>query len=215
MEVSQIIEVAAILLCGGKNLRLGRNKALEIVGGKSLIEGVLECLEPLASQILIVTSKEKRDLPITGNGKVVVDIYPNKGPLGGIYTGLVASRSLYNIVVACDMPFPNTELLRYMIGLSQDFDAVVPRPERGVVEPLHAIYSKNCLNKMEAHLQLNQLKVSLFLNVLRVRYVGSGECQKLDPQLLFRFNINYQKDLEQTLALVKDKVRYQKLNGLI
>ncbi len=197
------MKVTSIVLAGGKNLRLGRSKALEILGGKSLIERVIERLRPLTSQILIVTSQEQLDLPVAGKAEVLVDLYPGKGPLGGIYTGLMASQSSHSIVVACDMPFLNTELLRYMIGLSRDFDAVVPQLGEGMIEPLHAIYSKSCLDNIKTQLELNQLGVRSFLNKVRVRYIEQAESQRLDPQLLSFFNINYQSDLDRAIALAR------------
>jgi len=195
------MEVTAIILAGGKNLRLGRTKALETIGGKSLIECVVERLRPLTSQILIATSQEQLDLPVADKAEILVDLYPDKGPLGGIYTGLLASQSSHSIVVACDMPFLNTELLRYMTELVGDFDAVAPRLEEGIAEPLHAIYSKSCLDKIKKRLEHNQLGVNSFLNTLRVRYVEREETQRLDPQLLSFFNINYQSDLDRAITL--------------
>ena len=193
--------IALIVLAGGKNLRLGRSKALETIGGESLIECVIERVRPLASQILIVTSQEQSDLSVVCKAEIRVDLYPGKGPLGGIYTGLLASQSSHNIVVACDMPFLNTKLLRYMVELSRDFDAVVPRLGEGMVEPLHAIYSKNCLSSIKTQLECNQLEVNSFLNKVRVRFVERAECQRLDPQLLSFFNINCQADLDQAISL--------------
>ena len=195
------MKVTSIILAGGKNLRLGRSKALELLDGKSLLEHVIERLRPLSNQILIVASQEQLELPVVGEAEILVDIYPNKGPLGGIYTGLLASQSSRSIVVACDMPFLNARLLRYMLQLSRDFDAVVPRLEKGMIEPLHAIYSKNCLNNMKKQLERNQLKVHSFLKTVRVRFIELAESQKLDPQLLSFFNINYQSDLERAIAL--------------
>jgi len=208
------MDIAAIVLAGGKNLRLGRSKALETIGGKSLIECVVERLRSLASQILIVTSREKCDLPSIDKAEILVDLYPGKGPLGGIYTGLLASRSSHSIVVACDMPFLNTELLRYMVGLSGDSDAVAPRSEGGIAEPLHAIYSKSCMDSMKTHLERNQLQVNSFLNTVRVRYVEQAETQRLDPQLLSFFNINYQSDLDRAIALAaKDRCQRETENS--
>lgn len=198
------IEATSIVLAGGKNLRLGRSKALETIGGKSLIERVVERLRPLSRQILIVTSQEGLDLPVTDKEEILTDFYPGKGPLGGIYTGLAASRSLCNVVVACDMPFLNTELLRYMIDLSHDFDAVVPRLAAGMLEPLHAVYSKGCLKSIKTHLERNQLGVNSFLSTVRARYVERAECQRLDPKLLSFFNINCQSDLDQSITIADE-----------
>ena len=200
------MKVTSIVLAGGKNLRLGRSKALETLNGRSLIERVIERLRPLTSQILIVTSQEQLDLPVADKAEILVDLYPDKGPLGGIYTGLLASQSSHSIVVACDMPFLNSELLRYMIELTGNFDAVAPRLEEGMAEPLHAIYSKSCLGKIKKRLEHNQLGVNSFLSTLRVRYVERAETQRLDPQLLSFFNINYQSDLDRAITLAtKDR----------
>jgi molybdopterin-guanine dinucleotide biosynthesis protein A len=190
------MKTIAIILCGGKNLRLGRNKALEVIGGKSLIEWVMERLRPLAKQMLIVTAKEKLDLPVADKAEILVDVYPGKGPLGGIYTGLMAAKSSPSIVVACDMPFLNTELLGYMLELAPGFDAVVPRLAQGLVEPLHAIYARTCLPRMKARLENNQLAITPLLKELRVRYVEEAECRRFDPARLSFFNINYQSDLD-------------------
>jgi len=196
--------MTSIVLAGGKSLRLGRSKCLETINGKSLIERVIERLKAVSSRILIVTSQEQLDLPATCEAEVVVDFYPGKGPLGGIYTGLLASDSSHTLAVACDMPFLNIELLRYIIELSPGFDAVIPRLEEGKIEPLHAIYSKNCLDNMKTQLEHNQLEISRFLNTVRVRYIEQAECRSLDPQLLTFFNINSQSDLDRAIALAAE-----------
>ena len=135
---------------------------------------------------------------------MVVDLYPGKGPLVGIYTGLLAAESSHSLVVACDMPFLNIELLRYMIELSPGFDAVVPRLGERKVEPLHAIYSRSCLGSMKTLLEHDQLEVTHFLNTVHVRYVERTECQRFDPQLLSLFNINCQSDLERAITLAAE-----------
>jgi len=198
------MEITAIILAGGRSLRLGRNKALEAIGSKSLIEYIIERLGPLTNRFLIATSQGQSDLPVICDAEVLVDIYPGKGPLGGIYTGLLASGTSHNVVVASDMPFINIELLRYMIELSLDFDVVIPRLREGMIEPLHAVYSKNCLNNMKTQLEQGYLKISHLLNTVRVRYVEIAECQKFDPQLLTFFNINSQSDLDKAIALAAE-----------
>ena len=198
------IGVTSIILAGGKHLRLGSNKALQIISGKSLIERVVERVKLVSAQTLIVTSPEQPAPPVAGGVEVLVDVYPGKGPLGGIYTGLLASPSSHSIVVACDMPFLNVELLGYMMELSPGFDAVVPRLGGGRLEPLHAVYSRSCLDSMKTQLEHNQLSIARFLGTVRVRYVERSECQRLDPQLLTFFNINYQSDLDRALALAAE-----------
>ncbi len=197
------MEITSIILAGGKNLRLGRSKALELVNGKSLIERVFERLKPLSDEILVVTSPEQFDLPGDYRAKMTEDIYPGKGPIGGLYTGLMASKSLINIVVACDMPFLNTGLLEYMVGLAGDYDAVVPRLENGMIEPLHSIYSRSCLSYIEKQMGNSRLSIHAFLDKARVRYVERTESGKLDPQYLSFFNINDQSDLDRAIELAE------------
>jgi len=168
------------------------------------MERVTERLRPLSQQLLIVTSREQLDLPSITDAEILVDLYPEKGPLGGIYTGLLAARSSHSIVVACDMPFLNTKLLSHMIELSQGFDAVVPRLGEIMMEPLHAIYARSCLDSMQARLERNQLGIYAFLKAVTVRYLEWEECRQLDPQLLSFFNINYQSDLDRAITLVTE-----------
>jgi len=196
--------VTSIVLAGGKNLRLGRNKTLETICGKTLIERVIERLRLITSRILVVTSQEQPVFAFTGEIEVLADIYPGKGPIGGIYTGLLASPSLYSVVVACDMPFLNTELLSYMIELSPGFDAVVPRLEEGMLEPLCAVYSRSCLGVMKAELEHNHLQIRQSLSRLRVRYIERAELQEIDPQFLSFFNINRQSDIDKAITLITE-----------
>ncbi len=198
------MDVSAIVLAGGKNLRLGRSKALENIDGKSLIERVIERLRPLTDQILIVTSREKYDLPDVGEADILFDLYPEMGPLGGIYTGLLEAQFENSIVVACDMPFLNTDLLRYMVEQAGDFDAVVPRLGEGMVEPLHAVYSQSCRGKMKERLESNRLGVHSFIHDICVRYVERVEYERFDPQLLSFFNVNYPSDLERAITLMAE-----------
>ena len=201
------MKVTAIILAGGKNLRLGRPKATEIIGGKTIVERVIERLRPLSSQMLIVTGTERTDLTGTGDAEFLTDLYPGYGPLGGIYTGLVASKNSHSIAVACDMPFLNTKLLGYMVEQAGDFDAVVPRLDDGMIEPLHAVYSRTCLEAIKGRLENRQLSIHSFIQSLRVRYIEQAESQLFDPKLLSFFNINYQTDVERAIAIEAESNR--------
>jgi len=194
---------SCIILAGGNGIRLGYDKTYTDLGGINLLQRVINSLRIYDSEIIIVTSADKTlpDYITRTKCKIVTDILPQKGPLCGIYSGLVASSSTYNLVVAGDMPFLNPGLLCYMLELSYGFDAVVPRLGDSKVDPLHAVYSKNCLSIIKTQLELNQLEVYSIFDTLNVRYLEQAECQRFDPQLLSFFNINYQSDLEQATAL--------------
>jgi molybdopterin-guanine dinucleotide biosynthesis protein A len=199
------LDISGIILAGGKGLRLGRDKVSETVGSTTLLQRAVSNLSLFDCDVIIVFAKEQ-SLPQSiayPRLRIVTDIYPGKGVLGGIYTGLVASESRYNLVVACDMPFLNHGLLRYVIELSPGFDAVVPRLGN-MVEPLHAVYSKGCLASIESLLKQGRLSVMELFNLVRVRYVEAEEIARFDPRHLSFFNINTQTDLKLAQELAKD-----------
>ena len=200
------MDTGCIVLAGGKGLRLGQDKTLEIIGDRSLLGWVLFQLSLLDSDILIVTAREQSYPQLDGypRFKVVTDIYPNKGPLGGIYTGLKVSDSFYNLVVASDMPFLNRALLHYMIGVSAGFDLVVPRLGE-LIEPLHAVYSKACLAPIERLLRQGSLGIRELFTLVRVRYVEAEEINRFDPGHLSFFNINTKSDLARARDLLRDE----------
>ena len=191
------MDIGSIVLAGGKGLRLGHEKALETVGNKSLIQWVVFFLSFFSSDIIIVTAAKQFLSQFIGYPKlrIVTDAYPGKGPLGGIYTGLAASDSFYNLVVACDMPFLNQALLDYMIQISANFDLVVPRLGN-MVEPLHAVYSKGCLAPIGCLLKQSNLSVRELFTLVKVRYVEATEINRFDPKHLSFFNVNTEADLK-------------------
>ncbi|MFC2042465.1 molybdenum cofactor guanylyltransferase [Chloroflexota bacterium] len=196
------MKTSSIILAGGRGLRLGQDKVLETVGNRSLLEQVISCVSSLSTDIVIVTAEERAIPEFRGPIKpgVIKDIFPGKGPLGGIYTGLAASDCFYNLVVACDMPFLNPELLRYMIQNSKGFDIVTPRVG-SLVEPLHAVYAKSCLAPMETMIEQGELSVYKLLDLVKVRYIEAEEIDRFDPDHLSLFNINTKTDLEKARKL--------------
>lgn len=191
------MDISSIILAGGKSSRLGHDKVLEKIGNTSLLEQVISRLDSLSKEIIIVTAKERTFTQLAGRPKVktVSDIFPGQGSLGGIYTGLLKSDSFYNLVVAADMPFLNVPLLRNMINMADGFDFVLPRLN-GLFEPLHAIYSKNCIQPIENILNQGQKVIIELFNYVKVRYIEADEVDKFDPKHLSFFNINTREELE-------------------
>jgi molybdopterin-guanine dinucleotide biosynthesis protein A len=182
---------------------------LERLNSKSLIERTIECLSPLAQSVLVVISQEQIgiiDAP-KFKVKVVVDLYPGKGALGGIYTGLANADNIYSLVVGGDMPFLNRDLLSYIIDNTSNFDAVVPRVG-GMLEPLHAVYSKSCLEPIRNMIEQDRLGISPLFNLVKTKYIGEEEIVKFDPCFLSFFNINTRADLEKAKQLIKREEHY-------
>jgi len=208
------LTITSIILAGGRSSRLGREKLAEVIAGKSLIERAISSLSSLSQEILIVISQKQvrssLSLYTYPEAKTVVDLYSGKGSLIGIYTGLVHSTNFLNLVVACDMPFLNVNLLRYMIDISPGFDVVIPRIG-DQMEPLHALYSKNCIGPMESLIRQDHLKVTAFFDSVKVRYVEKEELYRFDPERLSFFNINTEADLKRARMLAAREKTQRKM----
>lgn len=197
------LDITCIILAGGKAQRLGQDKLKEIVGRKSLLDVALSHARRVCNDTIIVTSQE-RTLPTNESMgvKVVRDLFHAKGPLAGVYTGLAASDRFYNLVLAADMPFLNDALLTYMIQSAMSYDLVVPDVD-GLVEPLHAVYSKNCLTPIRYLLKEDEFSLHKLIPLVKVRRISTAEIDRFDPQHLSLFNINTRADLERARQMAK------------
>ena len=200
MNALQPLSVA--ILAGGQSRRMGRDKALLDVGGRALIEHVIERARPVASEMMLIAS----DRPAYARFglRVVPDRYPQSGALGGIYTAIAEAEYHHCLVLACDMPFVNTDLLRYMASVPRDYDVLVPslaperstQGERETLETLHAIYGKTCLPAIERQLQEGILKVIGFFSQVRVERIPEEVVRQYDPNLLSFYNANTPEEYE-------------------
>lgn len=181
-----------IILAGGKASRFGSDKAFIKLRGTTLIKRQLRVLKSIFKKIIIVTNKPK-DYKFKGV-KVVKDIISGGGPLSGIHSGLVASDSFCNFVVACDMPFLNPVLIRYMIDNKNDYDIIFPKI-KGKAHPLFGIYTKDCIPVIEEALSQNKLKVLSIFPKLKSCFISRQEVEKFDKDLLSLSNINTKSDL--------------------
>ena len=197
--------MTSIILAGGKSLRLGRNKALQVIEGKSLVQWVVDRLAILSTEIVIATAHGEA-IPCSSAARIktVADIYPGKGPLVGIYSGLIASSNSRAIVVGCDTPFLSVSLLEYMTQGCSTFDVIVPRI-KNKLEPLCAVYSKNCSVPIQGLLEQDELRIRKLFSMVKVKYIGEDEINSFDPEHLSFFNINSQADLDRARKLAAEK----------
>ncbi|MBW1972962.1 MAG: molybdenum cofactor guanylyltransferase, partial [Deltaproteobacteria bacterium] len=185
-----------VILAGGKSKRIGINKAFIEIAGKPLISIIIDLFSKIFKEIII--SSNQPELYTNFNLPVVTDLIPNSGSIGGIYTGLTRSSFDYTFFSACDMPFLNEKLIRFMLSKRNGFDVIIPKTEKGF-EPTHAIYSKNCIKPIKKRLDQNILKIIDFLSEVKVKTISIKEIKKFDPTLSSFFNINTIKDLKIAL----------------
>ena len=202
--------ISGIILAGGSSSRLGQNKALIQVEGELLIERVVRKLRPLLAEIVVVIGESQtrtapHDLPFLGLRTVpdalIRDTYQGIGTLGGLHAGLDAISTTYGLAVGCDMPFLNTDLIRYMISLAHGYDAVMPHVD-GYFEPLHAVYARRCRHAFERAILGGQWRVLDACAGMRMRYVQGDEVARYDPDRLSFFNVNTPQDLAHMQAIL-------------
>jgi molybdopterin-guanine dinucleotide biosynthesis protein A len=190
--------MTGIILAGGENRRMGRDKAFLKLDGLPLIEHVLGTLRGIFSKTIIVTNTPSAYASY--DTVVITDAVDKRGPLTGIYTGLLHSTDEYNFIVACDMPFLNPDLIRYMAGLVQGQDIVIPKVSDRV-EPLHAIYSKGLLPLIETRLRQDARQIQGILGDARVLYVTETEVVRYDPEIRSFENLNTPEEYKEAACL--------------
>ena len=197
------MRVTGVVQAGGKSTRMGGTpKALCELGGRRLIERVVDVVREVADDVLVVTNTPDLyrflDLPM------VPDVFVEGGSLGGIYSGLVAASGDVAFTVACDMPFLRAEVARLVLARAGEADVVIPRAG-DQLQTLHAVYGKACLPHMEARLRAGRLKIVGFFDDVRVLEVSEAEVARhADPAIVF-MNVNTPEELERARALIADE----------
>jgi molybdopterin-guanine dinucleotide biosynthesis protein A len=193
------VRVTGVIQAGGRSTRMGgRPKALLEVGGRRIVERVLDVVAPLVDDVLVVTNTpelyEFLGLPMVG------DAYPDHGSLGGLYTGLAAASGDAAFTVACDMPFLHPEVARLVVSRAGEADVVIPRAG-GQLETMHAAYGRACLPHIEACLRAGRLKIVGFFDRVRVVEVSEAEVARhRSPGVVF-MNVNTPAELEHARQL--------------
>ena len=192
--------VTGVIQAGGRSSRMGGEpKALLEVGGKRIVERVVDALGAVLDDLLLVTNTPERyaflGLPM------VPDVFAEGGALGGIYSGLRAAGGDAAFTVACDMPFLHPAIIRMVVERASEGDVVIPRTG-GQLETMHAIYGKRCLPAMEARLRAGQLKIVGFFGDVRVVELPAAPMARhRAPEVAF-MNVNTPEELARARALV-------------
>jgi len=175
---------------GGQSARMGEDKALKTFLGRPLIQRVIERLSPIADEIIVTTNRPEAysflDL------RLIPDLKPGRGALGGLYTAIASATHPSVAVVACDMPFASATFIetasRFLV--EEEADVVIAKSNEGY-EPLHALYRREtCLPAIEAAIDADQWKVIAWFPQVKVRVLTNEELKQLDPAGLAFWNVN-------------------------
>src|SRR5687768_541301 len=175
---------------GGQSSRMGEDKALKTFLGRPLIQRVIERLSPIADEVIVTTNRPETYTFL--DVRLISDLKPGRGALGGLYTAIASAAHPIVAVVACDMPFASATFIEAASRLltEEEADVVIARSNEGY-EPLHAIYRRDtCLPAIEASIEADQWKVIAWFPQVKVRVLTPEELKHLDPAGLAFWNVN-------------------------
>jgi len=184
---------SGIILSGGKSVRMGIDKAFIKVDGVPIIQRTYDLFSKIFREIIIVTNQ--KDLYSSFQAKIVNDLITDRGALGGLYTGLFYSSNPYSFCVACDMPFLKESIIRFLLQQVDGFDAIIPKTEDGL-QPLHAIYSRNCLEPIKKLIDRGGYKIIDFYPLIKIKIIEEKEFIALDQTRESFINVNTPVELD-------------------
>ena len=196
------MRVTGVIQAGGKSTRMGgKPKSLLELGGRRIIERVLDAVAPAVADVLIVTNTP--ELYGFLGVPMVADVYPDHGSLGGIFSGLAAAPGDAAFTVACDMPFLHREVARLVVSRAAEGDVVIPRVGQQL-QTMHAVYGKACLAPIEARLRVGRLKIVSFFDSVRVVEIDEAAVARhRAPDVVF-MNVNTPDELAHARALAEE-----------
>ena len=188
--------LSGAVLAGGRAGRLqGQDKTKLKFGGQTLLARTLAIIDPICDEKLISSNS----LETYADCRIVPDRSPGQGPLGALYSCLLAARNPYLLIVATDMPFITTRALQKLGQEINGFDVVIPKSPDGM-QPLAALYSKECIDPIRYQLEQGNLKIRSFFSQIRSKVIDCRDFPDIYHKNIF-LNINSPADLEKARSL--------------
>jgi len=189
------MNIAGIILCGGKSTRMGSSKALLPFGPETMLQRVVRILGGVVSPIVAVAAIDQT-LPDLPSGVIVTrDEQQGRGPLEGLRAGLKALPADVDAayVTSCDVPLLVPAFVARMFDLLGDHDIAVMEID-GFTHPLSAVYRRTTLPRIESLLAEDRLRPAFLFDAVRTRRVKPEEMTSADPRLLTLRNLNTRED---------------------
>ena len=191
-----ISDCTALILAGGDSRRMGQDKALLLLDGKTLLEHVTASMQSVFPKVIVSVRRLREDV----DTPQVCDEVEASGPLAGLIAGLAQVDTPWIFVVACDMPFVSETVVMHLAKLRASHQAVVP-VAHGHIQPMAAFYATNTLDVMREAFSTGDKSLRGILDKINVRYVGEQELRESDPQLKSFFDLDTPQDFEQVALM--------------
>ncbi len=188
------VPCTGVILAGGQNKRFdGQNKAFIRIGGKRIVDRLLEVYARLFDHIVLVTNDPAAYMDV--DALIVSDHFSVRSSLNGLHAGLFAAGHEYAFFTACDTPFVKETLIKRMLdNIERRADIIIPSTTAGY-EPMFSVYKKTCMPAMVSQLKHDVLKIDGLFRKVRVKKVVEANLREVDPELISFFNINTHEDL--------------------
>jgi len=187
----------AVILAGGESKRMGEDKASLTLANDSLLHHAIHNLQPLFASLLVSVHRPIPQLSLPQ----LCDQGSARGPIMGIATALKQVTTPWLFVLACDMPLMTASVVRMMADRRADYHAVVPSVD-GVLQPLAAFYSTECLPLMASHIALGHRSLQGVIRQLKARIIAEEEIRRCDPTLLSFMDIDTRDDAVRAEAIL-------------
>lgn len=171
---------------------MGTDKSFVLLNGKPLLQHVIDRVSVLGLPIVLIANQPEEYEPF--GLPIFTDIIPDAGSLGGLYTAIQSTGADRTLCVACDMPFLNPTLLRFLLDQCIGCDAVVPKTEN-TSHGLHAVYTPACIAAMHANIMRGDLAIHHVFAHVRTRFITEDILRSIDPLLQSLANMNTPADL--------------------
>lgn len=192
----------AIILCGGKSSRMGRDKATLPFGPELMLQRVVRLLgQAVAPDSMIVVAAPNQPLPTLPEGVAIArDTTEFRGPLQGLATGLNAIGDRFDAVyaTACDVPLLVPAVVSRMFDLLGNFEVAVPFDGQ-FHHPLAAVYRPRVLPCVEKLLREDRLRPVYLFAEVPIHDVPVDDLRDVDPQLSTLANLNRPEDYHAAL----------------
>jgi len=192
--------LTGIILAGGQSRRMGMEKGLVIYKSQPLIHWSVAVFKEICDEILISSNS---DCYHYLGYKVVRDAKTDSGPMGGIYSCLLESKTKVNLVLSCDMPFITPDIFNILMNIKGDSRICVPWYENDHYEPLCGIYLKDVLPEMKIFMDRKNYKLPELFHSTQFKAVKISDIKPRIPDHYF-MNINSPIDLESAEKLNLD-----------
>ncbi len=169
---------------------MGRDKAMLSLGGQTLLERARQLARSVTDRVRVVGPPEKF------GPDAVADIFPARGPLGGIHAALTATATDLSLILSVDTPFITPEFLRFLLDEAARCGATVTVPyleER--FQPLCAVYRRAFLDLAETALHAGHNKVDPLYFQTTTRRIEEAELIRLAFDAQMFDNLNTPEDL--------------------